>query len=281
MSTYKKGEMSMNTEINKKFRKSTKRNITSMIMAVCLGLIVLVGVFFGNATGASAAPVDEDGNSSSTSVVSRRDVLNSPRSFVASSVREIYVSHSINTVNVFTHDSNDIRVVFAEPATGNFIRAAYEFNNGRLTIIDYWRDAAATRTRLRSGTLNIFMPRNANSTVNTFNINVAHGNIGITGQNNLIADRLILNVANGRIDLAGFRANRIIATTANGRVVAENITTTGDFNIQTANGNVDISDSTVSGRLTVRTGRGNITLTNVDTRNPSLLTFFGRIRIVG
>jgi len=270
----------MNNEINKKFKKSTKRNITSMIMAVCLGLIVLVGVFFGNATGASAAPVDEDGNSSST-VTSRRDIrdiLDGPRSFAASSVREIFVSHSINTVNVFTHDSNDIRVVFAEPATGNFIRVAYEFNNGRLTIIDYWRDAAATRTRLRSGTLNIYMPRNANSTVNTFNINVAHGNIDINGQNNLIADRLVLNVANGRINMTGFRANRIIATTANGRVVVENVTTTGDFTIQTANGNVDISNSTVSGRLTVRTGRGNITLTNVDTHNPILRTFFGRVR---
>jgi len=213
--------------------------------------------------------------------VPRREIttiLDSTRSFALSNVQDIYVNSSINSVHVTVHDGSEIIVSFDAPDDDNHIRIAYELNDGILTIIDYRRGAASTRTRLQAGTLNIAIPQTQSFAVDSLDINVANARITIDGQGSALAENITLNAGNGRIQLADFRVSTITARSGNGAITAEYLNVDYDATVSTANGNVTMENSVILGHLSIRLARGNITLNNVDTGTNTLRTIVGRIR---
>lgn len=262
----------MSCKTDKKFKKPTRRNKALMLMAVYFGLTAFAGAFTVNA---ATSVAEQSGITASAN--SSQVVLGGVRNFALSSVREISVNQSINSVNVTVHSGSNIIVSFDAP-DNNHIRAAYTLDDGRLTIVDYWRDAASTRSRLHSGTLNISIPHTASSDLNFLNINVASARIDINGQSSFLADDVVLRTANGRISITDLNASNITAATANGAITAKDLVVDEDVVMSTANGNVAVYDSVISGHLSIRLVRGNITLNNVDADTNTLRTIVGRVR---
>ena len=227
--------------------------------------------------------------------------------FATHQVNSITTDVSTVRIDVKTHNSNDIRVVFASPARGNYVRPYWELRpDGTLHIytrsqpINFFVnvivsavyiylpvDVTLDTIDLRSTTGRVEI--NGRITTNVLNVSVTTGRILIgditanaldarstTGRielvNSNIAGNTELRTTTGRIEIESVSASTISAIATTGRIAANNVATTGNLSITTTTGRIDINNSGIGGDLTARATTGGIRLNNVDVNGKKTTT---------
>ena len=189
-------------------------------------------------------------------------------------------------VEISPHDGRDLLVEFIPPNIGRYNRPLYEIVGDRLVVAEptagRW-GFFVFNFNIRSGTLAISVPRDADGFFDDFSVRNTNGVISCAAGSNHFANTARLNTTNGaitardiyagRIDISStngalnisnLSARTIEAGTTNGAIVAENVDVSRDLSLRTTNGAISLRDSQILDTLVARTTNGGITLSNVD-----------------
>lgn len=182
----------------------------------------------------------------------------------ASQVNHIDVHLGVDNINVETHNSNYIRIVYNPPRTGNYNIPLYNFNEitGELRIFTEPNLVIIGHVRTGSG-LDIYLPEDID--LQNFSLRTSTGNIDISRQNieSNLADNVSLNSTTGRIGARHIFAGSFSATSTTGRIELNNIETSNNFFASSTTGRIEGRNITAGSNMTVSATTGRIDLGNI------------------